>query len=82
MVYLFFQVYNDAYDEGEDKTKKKNGTWDPDNMHTAIKKVLSKQMSSRQAPDKYEVPRTTLDDRIRAIKNKKLSQAWKEFAVR
>lgn len=58
-------------DKGEDKAKKKKGTWDPDNMHTAVKMVLSKQMSSRQASDKYEVPRTTLDDRIRAIKNKK-----------
>lgn len=58
-------------DENDGERKKKKGTWDPANMHKAVEKVLSNKMSARQAADRYQVPRSTLNDRISAIKNNK-----------
>lgn len=40
-------------------------------MRKAVEQVLSNKMSARQAADRYQVPRTTLNDRINAIKKDK-----------
>lgn len=53
------------------ETKKKKGDWDPASMHKAVQKVLSNEISARRAAELYQVPRTTLNDRISAIKNSK-----------
>lgn len=41
------------------------GDWSEENMKKAIQAVLDKKYSERAAADRYEVPRTTLQDRIK-----------------
>ena len=44
------------------------GDWSEENMKKAIQAVLDKKYSERAAADRYEVPRTSLQDRIKGIK--------------
>ena len=44
------------------------GDWSEENMKRAIQAVLDKKCSERAAADRYEVPRTSLQDRIKGIK--------------
>ncbi|KAK9728872.1 CENP-B N-terminal DNA-binding domain [Popillia japonica] len=57
--------------ENDRRKRKKKGSWDPMNMRKAVEKVISNEISARQAADRYQVPRTTLNDRIIAIKRGK-----------
>ncbi|KAK9694189.1 CENP-B N-terminal DNA-binding domain [Popillia japonica] len=57
--------------ENDRKKRKKKGTWDLTNMRKAVEKVINNEMSARQTADPYQVPRTTLNDRISAIKRGK-----------
>ncbi|KAK9720562.1 CENP-B N-terminal DNA-binding domain [Popillia japonica] len=57
--------------ENDRRKRKKKGTWDPTNMRKAVEKIINNEMSARQAADPYQVPRTTLNDRISAIKRGK-----------
>ncbi|KAK9695025.1 CENP-B N-terminal DNA-binding domain [Popillia japonica] len=57
--------------ENDRRKRKKKGTWDPTNMRKAVEKVIDNEMSARQAADRYQVPRTTLNDRISAIQRGK-----------
>ncbi|KAK9720561.1 CENP-B N-terminal DNA-binding domain [Popillia japonica] len=57
--------------ENDRRKRKKEGTWDPTNMRKAVEKVINNEMSARQAANRYQMPRTTLNDRISAIKRGK-----------
>ncbi|KAK9729595.1 CENP-B N-terminal DNA-binding domain [Popillia japonica] len=57
--------------ENDRRKRKKKGTWDPTNMRKAVENVINNEMSARQAADRYQVPRATLNDRISAIKRGK-----------
>ncbi|KAK9745058.1 CENP-B N-terminal DNA-binding domain [Popillia japonica] len=57
--------------ENDRRKRKKKGTWNPTNMRKAVEKVINNEMSARQAADRYQVPRTTLNDRISVIKRGK-----------
>ncbi|KAF2882665.1 hypothetical protein ILUMI_23508 [Ignelater luminosus] len=43
-------------------------SWSEENMKKAIQDVLDRTFSERAAADRYQVPRTSLQDRIKAIK--------------
>lgn len=43
--------------------KKKKGNWDQKSLQKAIDKVLSKEMSLREASLRYDVPKSTLHDK-------------------
>lgn len=59
-------------DKKEDERKgRRRGTWETDNMHHAVDKVLSGKMTLRMAADRYQVPRSTLNDRVCHIKQNK-----------
>ncbi|XP_038221604.1 uncharacterized protein LOC119839407 [Zerene cesonia] len=47
--------------------KKKKGSWEPANLQTAIDKVISKELSIRQAALRYNVPKSTIHDKIKAL---------------
>ncbi|KAK9729874.1 CENP-B N-terminal DNA-binding domain [Popillia japonica] len=57
--------------ENDRRKRKKKSTWNSTNMRKAVGKVINNEMSARQAADRYQVPRTTLNDRISAIKRGK-----------
>ncbi|KAK9709602.1 CENP-B N-terminal DNA-binding domain [Popillia japonica] len=57
--------------ENDRRKRKKTGTWDLTNMRKAVEKVINNEMTTRQAANRYQVPRTTLNDRISAIKRGK-----------
>ena len=57
--------------DNDGRKRKKKGTWDPANMRKAEEKVLNNEMSARQAADRHQVPRTTLNDRVGAIEHDK-----------
>ncbi|XP_060801897.1 uncharacterized protein LOC132902098 [Amyelois transitella] len=40
--------------------KKKKGSWDPQSLQTAIDKVMSKELSVRQAAMRYNIPKSTI----------------------
>ncbi|CAH1987730.1 unnamed protein product [Acanthoscelides obtectus] len=64
--------YTKMSSHGNDgQTTQKKGTWDPANMHKAVEKVLNHKISARQAAERYQVPRSTLNDRVKAIKSNK-----------
>ena len=44
------------------------GEWSKENMKRAIQDVLDREMSERVAAKRYEVPRTSLQDRVKAVK--------------
>jgi len=44
------------------------GEWSEENMKRAIQDVLDREMSERAAAKSYEVPRTSLQDRVKAVK--------------
>ena len=44
------------------------GEWSEENMKRAIQDVLDREMSERAAAKRYEVPRTSLQDRVKAVK--------------
>ncbi|XP_071635524.1 uncharacterized protein [Temnothorax longispinosus] len=44
------------------------GDWSEENMKRAIQEVLERKSSQRVAADRYHVPRTSLQDRVKAIK--------------
>ncbi|XP_036146776.1 uncharacterized protein LOC118646934 [Monomorium pharaonis] len=48
---------------------KKKGSWDKDNLKTALDKVLSKKMGLREAALKYSIPKSTLHDKITCLKS-------------
>lgn len=50
------------------ENKKKKGSWEPQSLQTAIDKVLSQEMSVRQAAMVYQVPKSTLQDKLKALK--------------
>ncbi|XP_052752615.1 uncharacterized protein LOC128201064 [Galleria mellonella] len=43
------------------------GNWDENKMKQAIRCVLEKKISVREAAERYDVPRSTLQDRIKAV---------------
>ncbi|KAF9411499.1 hypothetical protein HW555_009740 [Spodoptera exigua] len=47
--------------------KKKNGSWEPQSLQTAIDKVMSKELSVRQAAMRYNIPKSTIHDKIKAL---------------
>lgn len=47
--------------------KKKKGSWEPQSLQTAIDKVMSKKLSVRQAAMQYNIPKSTIHDRIKAL---------------
>ncbi|XP_026728373.1 uncharacterized protein LOC113494293 [Trichoplusia ni] len=47
--------------------KKKKGSWESQSLQTAIDKVLSKKLSVRQAAMQYNIPKSTIHDKIKAI---------------
>ncbi|KAL3279370.1 hypothetical protein HHI36_016880, partial [Cryptolaemus montrouzieri] len=49
-----------------EKTKKK-GKWDQSNLQTAIDKMLSKEMSLRDASLCYNIPKSTLHDKTSSL---------------
>lgn len=51
-------------DENDNGTKQKKGTWNPANTHEAVERVLSNEMSTRQATDRYQVAATTLNNSL------------------
>ncbi|XP_072401149.1 uncharacterized protein [Diabrotica undecimpunctata] len=58
-------------DKNNVHVRQKKGNWDPANMRKAVEKVLNNEMSARQAAERYQIPQTTLNDRVSAIKNNK-----------
>ena len=44
------------------------GEWSEENMKRAIQYVLDRKMSERAAAERYEVPGTSLEDRVKAVK--------------
>ncbi|XP_011858337.1 PREDICTED: uncharacterized protein LOC105555900 [Vollenhovia emeryi] len=48
---------------------KKKRAWDQDNLKIALDKVISKKMSLREASKKYDIPKSTLHDKIRCLKS-------------
>jgi hypothetical protein len=44
------------------------GEWSEENMKRAIQDVLDRKMSERSAAERYKVPRTSLQDRVTAVK--------------
>ncbi|KAG5876503.1 hypothetical protein JTB14_008440 [Gonioctena quinquepunctata] len=44
------------------------GTWDEQHMKEALKKVLTKIMSIREASQRYSVPKSYLADRLKSIR--------------
>ena len=44
------------------------GEWSEENMKRAIQFVLDRKMSDRAAAETYEVPCTSLQDRVKAVK--------------
>ncbi|KAL3268751.1 hypothetical protein HHI36_007853 [Cryptolaemus montrouzieri] len=49
-----------------EKTKKK-GKWDQSNLQTAIDKILSKEISLREASLRYNIPKSTLHDKTSSL---------------
>lgn len=47
--------------------KKKKGSWEPQSLQTAIDKVMSKELSIRQAAMRYNIPKSTIYDKIKAL---------------
>ncbi|CAG9584394.1 unnamed protein product [Danaus chrysippus] len=47
--------------------KKKKGSWEPQSLRTAIDKVMSKELSVRQAAMQYNIPKSTIHDKIKAL---------------
>lgn len=47
--------------------KQKKGKWIEKNMNAALKLLLEKKITQRQAAETFNVPKTTLGDRFRAI---------------
>jgi transcriptional regulator with PAS, ATPase and Fis domain len=47
------------------------GEWSEENMKREIQDVLDREMSERAAAKRYEVPRTSLQDRVKAVKRSK-----------
>jgi transposase-like protein len=43
------------------------GEWSEENMKRAIQDVLDRKMSERAAAERYEVPRTSLQDHVKAV---------------
>ena len=44
------------------------GEWSEENMKRAIQDVRDCKMSERAATERYEVPRTSLQDHVKAVK--------------
>ena len=44
------------------------GEWNEENMKRAIQDVLDRKMSERAATERYEIPRTSLKGRVKAVK--------------
>jgi hypothetical protein len=44
------------------------GEWSEENMKRAIQDVLDHKMSERMAAERYKVPRTSLQDHVKAAK--------------
>jgi transcriptional regulator with PAS, ATPase and Fis domain len=44
------------------------GEWSEENMKMAIQDVLDRKTSERAAAERYEVPRTSLQDRAKVVK--------------
>jgi hypothetical protein len=44
------------------------GVWGEKNMKRAIQDVLDHEMSERAAAKRYEIPRTSFQDRVKAVK--------------
>lgn len=49
-------------------TQKKRGKWSEDSMKIAIEKVMCGEMGIREAAYHFEVPKSTLSDRIKTLK--------------
>ncbi|KAL3270183.1 hypothetical protein HHI36_009240 [Cryptolaemus montrouzieri] len=49
-----------------EKTKRK-GKWDQSNLQTAIDKILSKEMSLREASLRYKIPKSTIHDKTSSL---------------
>lgn len=47
------------------KQKTDRQKWSTDDMEKAIMKVISKTMSSKKAANTYNIPQSTLEDRIK-----------------
>lgn len=62
---LFYRIEGGRYFNMEE-TKKK-GKWDQQSLKTAMDKILSKEMSLREASSRYNVPKSTLHDKITAL---------------
>lgn len=51
-----------------DNKKQIRGKWSEECMIMAVSKVMSMEMTAREAAKVFSVPRSTLGDRIRALK--------------
>jgi len=50
---------------------KKKALWDQDDLKTALNKIMSKKMSLREASLQYDIPRSTLHNKITCLKSGK-----------
>lgn len=48
--------------------EKKKGPWDKDTLKTALDKIMSKEISLREASTKYGIPKSTLHDKVDCLK--------------
>lgn len=51
--------------------RKKKGSWDEHSLKTAVDKILSNEISLRQASSKYGIPKSTLHDKVASLKSGK-----------
>ena len=49
-------------------TQKKRGKWSEDSMKMAVEKVMCGEMGIREAAHHFEVPKSTLSDRMKTLK--------------
>ncbi|CAG4950407.1 unnamed protein product [Parnassius apollo] len=47
------------------------GKWDENKMKEAVKNVMEGKLSVRQAADRFDVPRSSLHDRLKVLKSGK-----------
>lgn len=48
---------------------KKKGSWNQDSLKTALDKIMTNTMSIREASLRYNIPKSTLFDKLKSLKS-------------